>query len=83
MDLEEFQELKEEVEREKRRCDRAEGVRDQILAQLRKEHGFKSLEEAKKFLRQEEKLIEREGQRLEMEVEKFRQKWKEALDEPD
>ena len=79
--VERFQKLKEAVESLRRKADRASGVKEQILSQLRKEFGVRTLEEAEKLLLKEEKGLEKEEEALEEELETYKGKWGDLLGE--
>lgn len=70
VDLKKFERLKSRLEDARRRQQRAEAVRDELLAELKKDWGCGSVEAAEKKLR-----------KLEAEAEKAEQEFSEKLDE--
>lgn len=61
-----FAQLKEKADRENREAERAQGRLDQLLSELKREHGAGTLEEAKTLAAEAEK----EASRLEKVAEK-------------
>lgn len=75
MDLNEFQELKDSVDKARRRADRAIGAKEQILARLKSEHGCKTLEQAEALLEKEKRLLSKQERQLDSELQEFKKKW--------
>ncbi len=66
MDLKQFQKLKDLVERDQRKADKASGVLESLLSRLQKEFKIKTLEEALK-LKEE---LERKLKKLELDYDR-------------
>ena len=76
-----YDKLKKQVERCRREADKAKGALGQLTAQLKKEFGCSTVEEAEKLLAS----LARDEERLEKEFDKvvknFEAKWKDVLEE--
>jgi len=77
-DINSLFELKNKIERMKSERDRAKGASDQIMKQIEKEFGCKSIKTAKKLLAeqkkelaQKEQILNKEAQQIQKELEQY------------
>ncbi len=80
MDLDEYRQLKEEIEQLRRRADRAAGAKENILTQLHKEFNCNSVEQAEEMLVKEQRELEKKEKKLEKMMQEYREKWQELID---
>lgn len=75
MNVEEFEELRDEIERLKASHQQRKGEMNELLRQLQEEFGCHSIEEAEKLLADLECQVARLNQKLEAKTEKLKQEW--------
>mgnify|MGYP001585152940 CR=1 FL=1 len=80
MDVKEFLRLKEQVEDLQKKADRAEGAKEQLLSQLKKEFSCRSVKEGKILLHNLKMEIETLGDAFDLRNIEFQDKWKDKLD---
>ncbi len=71
--------LKEQIETLKQKRDKAKGAEELLMTTLKKEHGCKTLEEAKELLASLESQEGKLSKRLERVLAKFEEKWGNSL----
>lgn len=77
--LSDYLTLKKQVEQLQTDADRAEGALDQLLSQLKKEFGCKSLKEARILLRKLTTELEQLEHDSRTKITAFEEKWSERL----
>lgn len=77
--LEQYQQLKGKVEKRRRDVDRADGARQQLLGQLRKEFGVDTVKEAVELLRKSKAELDRLEKKFADDLKVFDDEWWESL----
>lgn len=75
---ERFEELKEAVERTKRKADEARGELNVLMRRLKEEFGCSTIKEAKKKLEELEKKTETAQENFNRLLKEYEKKWHEA-----
>ncbi len=78
-DLEEYLEMKKEVEESQKAADEAAGALRQVKSQLRSEFGCKGFAEARKMLKKLTTQLATGKEKFDIGVRKYRKKWKKKL----
>jgi len=83
IDLDEYNELKRLADKLKAEADRTAGALDQLMGDLEKEYGCKTLAEAEAELERLERVAEKAEVAYNKELEKFKAAWGDKLEEID
>jgi len=78
-EIEDFMQLKENVERKRQEVSRAEGGLEQMMKQLKEQHGCKTLEEAKSLLTQISQQADKDKIKFEKALKKFKDEYNDYL----
>lgn len=78
VDLKKFERLKSRLEDARRRQQRAEAVRDELLAELERDWGCKTVAAAEKSLRKLEAEAEKAEAEFETKLDEFEREWGDA-----
>lgn len=81
MDLKTYQKRHAELEKIRRRRDQSQGALNELLEQLRKEHGCSTIEEADELLEQLRTKLAQARKKLKKQLKKFDAEWTEYLEE--
>jgi hypothetical protein len=79
--LNKYLRIKERVELSQQKIAKAEGALDEMMKQLKKEFGCKTLQEAKEKLKQSKKQKRILGKKFEKAIEKFEEDWPDEAEE--
>ena len=80
LSIENFAELKKKVAEASREAERAAGSRDQLLKELKREHGVTSLKEAKALLAKKTKERDARKEAIEKEIKAIEKEYGDELD---
>lgn len=75
MNLKQYTQLKEQVEKKQREVERARGALDQLFKRLKEEHKCKSTKEAKEKVAELKKEVERLDGQFNKALKAFEDKW--------
>lgn len=78
--IDRFQKFTEQIQEFQREIDKAKGVLDHLLKQLKEEFACDSLETATKLLKKKEKTAKAVESELEEALDEFEERWGETLE---